>query len=175
MNLCVAGSGFGECQRTTSGRVKQVILSHHAPPFNVRSPVGRIFDNSGLIKLKQPCSIPCRCCASRGRLTTRISFTRCSGDRPFDGLTPLPPRGLSLSVFLGVFNGARLGRMPPRPQLPAQECFDCNPEGNRLMTHVATVKEPRIVAAGEHDFIAVFQCSKVPSHRRREAFDPSGF
>jgi hypothetical protein len=69
--------------------------------------------------------------------------------------------------------------MPPRPQLPDQECFDCNPEGNRLMTHVDTLKEPRIGPAGEstreYDFIAVFQCSKVPSHRRREAFEPSGF
>ena len=47
------------------------------------------------------------------------------------------------------------------------------------MTHIDTIKEPRIGAAGEstgeYDFIAVFQCSKVPSHRRREAFDPSVF
>ena len=65
--------------------------------------------------------------------------------------------------------------MLPRPQLPAQECFDCNPADNRLMTHVETIKERRIGAAGEYDFIAVFQCSKVPSHRRREVFEPSGF
>ena len=43
------------------------------------------------------------------------------------------------------------------------------------MTHVDTIKEPRIGAAGEYDFIAVFQCSKMPIHRRREAFEPSGF
>jgi hypothetical protein len=65
--------------------------------------------------------------------------------------------------------------MPPRPQLPDQECFDCQPEGNRFMKHIDTLKEPRIGAVAEHDFIAVFQCSKVGSHRTREVFEPSAF
>ena len=44
------------------------------------------------------------------------------------------------------------------------------------MKHVETIKErvTQIGAGVEYDFIAIFQCSKVLSHRKREAFDPSG-
>ena len=43
------------------------------------------------------------------------------------------------------------------------------------MTHVDTTKEPRIGAVAEYDFIAIFQCSRVRSHRKREAFELSAF
>jgi hypothetical protein len=58
--------------------------------------------------------------------------------------------------------------MAPNPRLPDKECFECPNPDNRFLEHVRTV--PRRSPGSEDSIVsvAIFRCSRNPTHVKEE-------